>query len=200
MAEGLPHLSWRTLRAPVTSVETPLTSYKYSEFVTAQAAGKVVAVHPASAILIRFFGTDAANEAADVIISGWMSPDVPYRGGAKDTGPGHRLWRGLVTLGAKSIATFVPIPDGPNWASGTWLEADTISAAAVGDYDMVGDVVLDAVTATDGIADQESCLILPTLGYTHLLTEVVLGTAASLGAIYRPISRGNTELQYTPTV
>lgn len=196
---GLPQQGWRTLRAPVSSSDTPLTSYKYSEFATAQDAGKVAGVWPATAVLIRFFGTDDANEAADVIISAWMSPDQPYRNGTKDTGPGHRLWRGLVTLGAKSIASFVPIPDG-NWSSATWFEADTIDAETAGtDYDMVGDVRLDS-SMTDGIADQESCLILPTLGYTHLFMEVVLGTAASLGALYRPIAHGGVDMHYTPSV
>ena len=53
---------------------------------------------------------------------------------------------------------------------------------------MVGITRLDS-SQTDGIADQEACVIIPTLGYTHLLIEMVLATAALMGVIWRPVGR-----------
>jgi len=172
---------WQTGRAPVTVSDTPLTDYKPADLTAAlQAAGKLSSIFPATAVMIRVLGTDAANEAADIIVSGFMG-----LGGTFD-GPGHRLYRGLITLGAKSISSYVPLDDG-KWQSGTFLEADTFDHTGAGDYQMSTPTRLDS-SITDGIPDQEACLLLPTLGYTHLLFEVVLGTAASIGIIYRPIT------------
>lgn len=185
---ALPYLRWQNARAPVASSDTPLTNY-HSDDLDAAAKKKMIAVKPASAVMLRAFGTDADDEAADVIVSGWMHPFT-------QTGAnfGHRLVRMLVTLGSKGVAKAPSdLQDGAKgkWASSgtTYFEADTYDPATAGtDYDMTGITRLDT-SLTDGISNQEAGVIIPTLAYTHLLIEVVLGTAASMGLIWRPVGK-----------
>lgn len=184
---NLPYLRWQNARAPVASSDTPLTNYEQADLVTA-VKNKMISVKPNSAIMLRAFGTDGDDEAADIIISGWMNPFT-------QTGAnfGHRLVRMLVTLGSKGVAkppSNLPDAAGGRWAltGTTYLEADTYDPSAAGDYDMVNITRLDTSLA-DGIANQEAAVIVPTLAYTHLLIEIVLGTAASMGLIWRPVGK-----------
>ncbi len=184
---SIPSLRWQNARAPTDSSDTPLTNYEQADLVTA-VKNKMIGVKPYSAVMLRAFGTNAGNEAADVIVSGWMHPFT-------QTGAnfGHRLVRMLVTLGGKNVAkppSNLPDAAGKKWAaSGTaYFEADTFDPSAANDYDMVGITRLDT-SMTDGIVDQEAAVIVPTLGYTHLLIEIVLGTAASMGLVWRPVGK-----------
>lgn len=187
---SLPLLRWQTARAPTAVSDTPLTEYHNNDLVTA-VKNKMISVKPYSAIMLRAFGTNAANEDADVIVSGWMHP-------ATQTGAnfGHRLVRMRVTLGSKGVArapSDLPDATGAKWAASgtTYLEADTYDPATA-DYDMVGITRLDS-SMTNGIANQEAAVIIPTLAYTHLLFEIVLSggivTANSMGLIWRAIGR-----------
>jgi hypothetical protein len=190
----IPSLRWQNARAPlaVASNDTPLTNYEQADLVDA-VQKKMIGVDPYSTIMVRVFGTDAANETGDIIVSGWMHPFT-------QTGAnfGHRLARMLVTLGSKGVAkppTNLPDGAGGKWAASgtTYLEADTYATGGGGDYDMVGVKILDSALTATGIANQEACVIIPTLGYSHLLFEIVSNTAASLGIIWRPIGRGGVE-------
>ena len=118
-----------------------------------------------------------------------MPLDLPRQESGKGPGPGHRLWRGVVTLGANSSDSEPPVSDG-KWLNDTWLEADLWSAAAAGDYDMVGATVLDQML-TDGIVDQESMLLLPTLGYHYILVEALFTSVAGIGFLWRPVAFEN---------
>jgi hypothetical protein len=84
------------------------------------------------------------------------------------------------------------VADGKWGAAATWFEADTWdSSTAATDYDMVQSTRLDATVATilpDQIINQEAVLLLPTLGYTNLLIEILLTATAEFGVIYRPIA------------
>ncbi len=182
---------WQTARV-ITTEDTLLTDYKPAD-VTAAVFAKMISVHPATAIMLRVLGKDTDNDSAELVISGWMAKEEP-----KGVGPGHRLWRGKIQLGSKSWAG-VPLDDGMWGASATWFEVDiwddTTSAA---DYDMVEATVLgfDAVAPSstrlsDPIANQESCLLLPTLGYSHLLLEIRdiggAGEMTEIGLLWRPV-------------
>ena len=168
---------WQTARI-VTAVDTLLTDYKPTDVVAA-VRDKMISVYRHHAIALRAFGTDAANEAADLRISGWMDPGWNKGAGL---GPGQILWDGAVTLGNFAAGwADVPVNDG-KWPAGTYFEADTWAST----------------TTTEGLApfilaaaDKSSIMILPTLGYTNLLFEfhdTVAFTVASIGLIWRPVS------------
>lgn len=186
---------WQTARAPITTEDTPLTDYKPSDFTDA-VQQKSISVHPATAVILRVLGKDADNDTIVLIVSGWMDPNSE-----KGPGPGHRLWRGEVKLGSKSWAD-VPLGDG-KWVTGTWQEADTYDFFTdAADYDMVGATVLDAVQAPDLIINQEACLILPTLGYSHLLLEILnmnaAGEMTEVGILWRQLDFANLNLNPYP--
>lgn len=166
---------WRTWRSQVAAADTQLSDYKPADLTAAVRAAKMIGVHPASVIGIRFFGTDAANEAAGVVISGWMDPGKP--GGS---GIGHRLWDGDVILGSFK-PDVAPVED-KKWDASGYFEVDTITAAT----DWVGARELVSTNIS-------SMLILPTLGYTHLLLEFVTTfSVAEIGAIWRPLNMGGS--------
>jgi len=184
---------WQTARAPITTEDTFLTDYKPADF-TAAVQAKSISVHPATAVFLRVFGRDANEDSVELIISGWMDPNSE-----KGPGPGHRLWRGLVELGSKSW-TGVPLGDG-KWDSKTWQEADTYDFEASLNYDMCGCSALDSVNASgDPVTNKEAGLIIPTLGYTHLLLEIGdmndTGEMVECGILWRQIDFSN--INYNP--
>ena len=176
---------WQTWRL-VSTDDTFLTDYKAAD-VTDAVKKKMIGIYPATAIIIRAFGKDTNADDATVVISAWMDISKPKGGG-----PGHRLWRGSLICGSKSYS-HAPLGDGKWGSADTWFDVDTFNVAAAGGYDMAGATRLDSVFV-GGTADQESVLLLPTLGYTHLLIEVIdLGGAAEMteiGFIWRPIRIG----------
>lgn len=153
--------------------DTLLTDYKPSDISAAEKA-KMISVHPATAVFLRFFGKDTANDTGKIYISGWMPPDAE-----KGPGPGHRLWSATLTLGAKTWSE-APLSDS-KWDGGPWFEVDTIVDIA----DAVG-------TTIYAVADQENGVIVPTLGYTHLLFHArdITGGGTEMteiGILWRPI-------------
>lgn len=166
---------WQTLRGRTTASDTLLTSYSRSEGQTN--AARLISVRPASGIIIRAFGQDAAAEVATLTISGWMEPSTQSN---RSCGPGHRLWVGTATLDGQSRAE-PPIVDGVNWPAGTYLEG--VFAATT--YDALG---AEEITSGSG---RDMGLLLPTLGYTRILAEITLTTAASVGLIWRPVAIGD---------
>lgn len=167
---------WQTMRY-VTAEDTALTDYKPAD-VTATVKGKMTSVHPATVIAVRFLGKGDENDTAIVLFSGWMHPDRTH-----GPGPGHRFYKATVIMGSKSWAG-IPLTDGAWGASATWREADTITSSV----DHTG--AQELVTA-----NQESILLLPTLGYSHLLLEVLdIGVEATevttLGVMWRPFICG----------
>lgn len=173
MSKALVNRQWQTARAPVTAADTALTDYIPSEL-SAAVKLKMFSVYPATGIILRFFGKDAADEVSDVKLTGFM--DFGTKNGP---GPGQHLWNGTVTLGAFSWSG-VPITDGKWGADATWLEADTITDG----LDMVG---VTEVNSTDLM----SMLVVPTLGYTQILIEFVATfNVAAIGALWRPVAFG----------
>lgn len=166
---------WQTARAPVTSDDTLLTDYKPAD--AAAALVRMIAVHPATAIALRVLGKDTDGDDATLTISGWMDP------GRSGQGPGQRIYTAVVTLGSKSWSG-IPLDDHNRWgaAAATWFEADTFTA--VTDHDPMSIPVIE-------IPNKEACLLIPTLGYTHLLLEITdlggVGEMTECGLIYRQI-------------
>lgn len=173
----LPYTQWQTARASIVAADTPLTNYKPTDLTDAVRA-KMFGIHPATAILLRAFGVGAATNSATIIISGWMRP-----GGKFGSGPGHRLWRGNVVLGSKSLAGELPNND-KKWLAGTYLEAS--------DWDPTLGSGYDPTVATEvAVANQEAVLLLPTLGYTDILIEAAaLTTLTNIGLLWRPALTG----------
>lgn len=172
---------WQTARI-VAAEDTLLTNYLASEFATLKAAGKIVGIHPATAVVLRAFAKDTNNDTATVVISGWMTDNKD-----KGTGPGHRLWRGQLLAG-NHTASHIPLGDGKWGAAATWFEVDTWNEAGASGYNPAGATRLE-------VADQEAVILLPTLGYTHLAIEVtdILGGGTEIteiGFLWRPARVG----------
>lgn len=143
---------------------------------------RVLLLTGAEAIMLRAFGTDAANETADLRITGWSAPRA-----ANGVGPPLILWAGQVVLGANTF-TEVVLNAGrggnANWETQAYYEADTFNPAAGAVQSNLSD------SESLAIADKHSVLILPTLGCQRILAEAsvkdgVTGTeCADLGLIY----------------
>lgn len=164
---------WQTARV-VAEEDELLTDYKPADL-TAAVLAKGIRVKPATAIMVRAIGKDTDGDTAVLHVTGFMDPSK------LNCGPGQRLWIGTITLGARSIATFIPLNDGKWGAAATWFEADTWASTT------------DSAGATEIVTtDQESCLLLPTLGYDFLLFEVRdiggVGEMTEIGFIWRPIA------------
>jgi hypothetical protein len=185
MAGTSPYTQWQTARAGVVAVDTPLTNYKPADL-TAAVRAKMFSIHPATAILLRAFGIGSNNDSGSFILSGWMKPDKPRIGGVQSCGPGHRLFRGAFILGNKSLGGGLPSED-KKWLAGTYLEVDTFDPALGSGYNPVGATRLEQ-------ADQESVLLVPTLGYTDILIEVpsltLVGSVTNIGFLWRPATVG----------
>jgi len=188
MSGTSPYTQWQTARAGVIVADTPLTYYNTAEM-TAAVRAKMFSIHPATAILLRGFGIGptASDDAASIIISGWMKPDKPRIGGLSSCGPGHRLWKGYTILGSKTLNGSLPSED-KKWLAGTYKEVDTFDPAAGSGYNPVGATRLE-------VTNQEAVLLLPTLGYTDILIEVAslfVGTAlmTNIGFLWRPATVG----------
>jgi len=164
-----------------TASDTLLTSWEPSAF-PAYVAGKppdlgldtsgtIIVVKHATAIMVRVFGTDAADEDAQIVISGWM-----------ENGPGELLVDVTPVLGAHTWSSEKLInPEyRNNWpATGAVYEADTYTInknAACAHSDR-------------SAADETGHLIIDTMQYRYLMAEIKLdggsNAAASMGLIWR---------------
>jgi hypothetical protein len=179
---------WRTWRTQTTApADTLLTKYQPSD-VTAALKLKMIPLEVGvSIVALRAFGRSAAAQICDVVISGWMDLRTPSQGmdtSLPNVGCGHRLFRGRLTLGTKTIdAGQVPTDDRKWGATAAWLEAIGWDATLGGGYNPVGAEVVS-------VANQEAVLLLPTLGYKSLLIEfdATATTMTALGALWRPVS------------
>lgn len=175
-----PYRTWEIARYLGAGVEdTPLTEYDVAEF-TISVAERCVQASPITAILLRAFGTDAQNETASLMISGFMAAPTEKR---NNPGPGFRLWSGVLTTGNRQYTTR-PHPKFEALSGGAkWFEVDTWDTTAG----------FTRVTTQElGAADNEKILVLPTLGFTHILFELfnkdgVTGSEMSrCGILWRP--------------
>lgn len=167
---------WRIVNAEATD-DTVRSSWKPSEYPTAPAGNKVISVAGIAEILIMVVGKDAENEAfTDMQINGWMDPQA----GKGGVGIGIELWKGIVTLGARTISTENPTAH-PVWSTvttaGSWFLADTFESGAT-EVDFAGVTILSSVA--------QQLLLLPTLGFTNLECLIDLGTAAVGASLWRP--------------
>ena len=169
---------WQTGRI-VTSADTYTTNLGPDNF--DNLTGKMIGIHPATAIALLFIGQDAADEVFGIQISGYCDP--------KNTGPGPgvRLYKADCTLGASTFSD-IPLDDKKWGASATWLFTDTIDTT--GGYNENSTQLI----GTNG-ADRETMLLVPTLGFTHILVEIgntsgAAFTTAKVGFMWRETIRG----------
>lgn len=184
MSVDVSHITRWTPWRDVSSSETPLTDYVPSDL-SAAVKAKMLAVTPGSMIAIRAWGLGSDNDQAEIIISAWMDPE-------KDAGPGQRLWRGDLILGAHEFSAAKALYTGPVsttlTVARTWREVDTWDkTGGTGPFDAIGDVVQ--------ITGGGHCIALfPTFGYTHLLAEILdIGggsEATRVALMAREIARG----------
>ena len=157
--------SWKSLRYLAASAgDTEIASWKPSLLPTDE---RVIHVNPESALLLRLWGQPTSNDTATLRISGWMNRAKGSR--KHGVGPGFLLWDGQLTLGAQSTTDEAPLE---SWAAGAWLEVDTAVA---------GENNCNAVSI--GTADSAHILVLPTLGYPKILTEISDMAADAAGAV-----------------
>ena len=165
--------NWRVWRN-VTSDDTWLTNLKNANR-PALSDDRMIKVKHASVILVRVFGTDAANEDCDFRITGFM-----------ENGPGDVLLRSTVTLGTTSVdEPPVLAKDRNPWSTGTtYLEADAFTIAGNSCEAYVGKTA-DNLT---------SHLVLHTMEHPYLMLEVDLdggsSTSSSMGFIWRELAVG----------
>jgi len=188
---------WQTARILLAGAEDTLLADYKPEDLSDVVKAKMIGIAPATAIMMRGFGQNAANETCKVTISGWMNP-----GKKKTAGPGYRLVDFTAVLGNHS-ASMIPLLDG-KWGAtaATWFEVDTWTIVrdhvgrqaedGAGAYEVIGPVIIDSA-GDNHAADTESCILIPTLGYTHLLVELsgkdgTTGVESmAFGLIWRPI-------------
>lgn len=167
---------WQTARV-VTAADTPLTDYRPAELTTAVKA-KMFSVAPASGILLLPLAIGNDNHTNVIQLSGWMDPNKPHT-----SGPGIHLLTGCtITLGTSVWGTTdVPLADG-KWVTGVYRFADTFTITA----NACGAVEFDA-----SASNRRAMLLIPTLGFTHLLLEVSTLNSTKIGFLWRPISYGD---------
>jgi hypothetical protein len=171
---------WTTARGVVTSDDTLISDFSPAQYDATMAFD----VNEAPAVLLRGFGYESGasdNKTATMVISGWM--DSGATGGV---GVGQPLWRGTITLGGTSAAG-VPTADNQWDDSNDWNEVDTWDSAVTNGHNSCGAIVI----GERGV-DEQSALLLPTLGYSKLMVEYTDLTGATemdeVGLVYRPIS------------
>lgn len=134
---------------------------------------QIVACKELSQILVRAFGSNAADEDANIRISGWM-----------ENGPGQILLDMNVTLGADTYEDDIITFPGANpfVDSATLFEVDT--------YDITVNNCR-AYVETAG-ADSSGFLVINTMQCVFLLAEINLDGASNasgtMGLIYRALS------------
>lgn len=163
--------AWQPGRV-VDANDTEITNYKPSAFVFA----KALPVFPYSLIRMRVFGTTSGG-TTQFKISGWM--ENAQRG----TGPGLVLWKGTTTLGTVNYGE-VPLAGPKALFSGTaWYEGATMTTIGGGEHNAGQGVVI-------GDGTLQAMLLLPTLGFSRLLVEILSGATggAKRGFIWHGLS------------
>jgi len=178
-------MNWQTWQGPFTAVHTPITTFEPGDHVPAQS----ISVTPYTAIQFMPLCLADDDEIIDIKVIGYMSPHVE-----NGAGPGQPLFFGQLTAGDVVMTAAVPLTDG-KWAEGAWRFFDTIDVATTIWFDDVS--ISFRGSAASGGSGQGSILI-PTLGYTELMLEVLDPAGASNGfggsmtsfqAMYRGVSK-----------
>lgn len=162
---------WDVYRAPVTSSDTLITTWdRPAGFRNLATVRKI----EFDKLRVRFFGRDLADETATIHLSGWF-----------DDGPGMDMGEIALILG--TLAYTVDFPDNGTQAvttafntTATWLEVDTYTFTT--DREAIFSqptVVANAVSYME--------IDLSKSRYSYMMTEIVLGTAAEMGAIFVPV-------------
>jgi hypothetical protein len=179
---------WQTWRVGTETDGALLTDYKPSDL-NATYLSRMISIHPGTVIALRAMGLGGDGHGIQIVISGWMNPHRRQRG-QLSSGPGQRLWRGNLLLGATVWgAADVPFFDRPtDWPSGVYREVNNWNSGSGGGYDYPG------VTKI-GTGSAHLMVLLPTLGYTHLLMEFTgpadaVTIATRLGVVWREAVRG----------
>ncbi len=108
---------WVSLRGAVSSNDTFLTSFKYSDWPSSNTLNlNVPPIQDASGLLVAFHGTNAADENAD----------FEMYGRTRSTGPIQLLLKGVVQLGTQNCTTD-PIDNTTTITLGEWVDTITIS-------------------------------------------------------------------------
>lgn len=175
---------WQPWREVVsTALDTVLTDYKPADL-TAAVRAKMLAVKPSTVIALRAWGVGADGNDFTLTLSGWMDPKV-------EPGAGHRFFSNNVLLGAKVMAGAVVLHDprpGFPGTSAVWREADDwVATPTYNDFNCVD---------IEG-ASTHAILLVPTLGYTHLLAEIsAMTTMTRVLLMTREIVRGNSPVVF----
>jgi hypothetical protein len=115
--------------------------------------GVMVETFPASALLLRAFGTDAAAETCTLTVSLWS----PVLNAQQIFGPGLLAWKGQLTLGAKNVGGGTSQEPFPGWVKATtWYEVDSWNSGVSGGINAVGASIYTGVNM--------QALYLPLLG------------------------------------
>ena len=175
--------NWRPWRY-VTASDTLLTSYEPSNFpayvadkppnTSLDTAATLIQTKELTAIMVKAYGTDAANEDAQLVFTGWMQD-----------GPGTVLLEAKATLGAHTWSNEAVIrpPYRNDWpTTGAVYEADTwvITRNASCSH------------SERSAVDETSYLVIQTVQFRYLMCQIKLDggdvTSSSFGLIWRELA------------
>lgn len=162
-------------------------------------ASKSIVVHPATRIMLSFWGSGDDNGTADAFIIGWMNPNHAYPKlnsppipGNVSSGPGFTLVKYTLILGASTTMEEV-IPDG-NWSGYTLRPVDTATIGGgssllleQGATETRKPLIRPYLETTSG--NELNMIIFPTVGFfalTLLIRNFTLN-AATMGCIWRKL-------------
>ncbi len=152
---------WQSLRDVVSTDDTPLAAFSYTDWPTSGTFDVKTAFRFARAVKIAFFGSDAANETFDYILYGRH----------KMNGPIEPLIAGNVILGTQACAVH-PITQ------------EALTSHLWGDTITVTSGLLDSVDTIQNSAVNEIAAVTFNLqGIVDLFLELDLDTNAKAGAI-----------------
>jgi len=172
--------NWRPWRY-ATSSDTLLTSYEPSAF-PAYVAGKppdlglgatgaVIQVKEVSVVMLRCYGTDAANKVGRIRISGWM-----------ENGPGMVLLDANPVLGAHSFSNEPPIS--VSYGKSRWPSNATLYEVDFWDIDENACRAYTDRNEENGT----SYLVMQTMQFRYLVCEMALTSVVTMGVIWRELA------------
>lgn len=186
---------WQTAAPPVLAAadHTPLTNHIVSELTDTIKENQVICVAPHSAIAVAVAGKDADAEALTLEIWGFMDP---IKDDTQAMFPLYQSGTGGVAL-ANNASSHIPVNDG-TWgtSAATWFYPDAYGQSfAYGNGTTPPNwEIAKHVVPSSAATDSRTFITLQTMGFTHLLFEVVCTTAAEAGVMWRPLISGNCDV------
>lgn len=155
-------MNWQTWQGPFSASHTAVTEFEPGDLVAAQS----VSVTPYTAIMFMPLCVDTDdNEFIDIKMIGYMASHTE-----SGAGPGQPLFFGRLTAGDVVMSSDArPLSDG-KWKEGVWRFFDTLDVTTTVWFN---DNAVDFRGSAASGGSGQGSLLIPTLGYTTLMLEVL---------------------------